>query len=88
MEDYYERLNFILQENINKRRMGGNWWLADTCNEGIVCMGRGLIFVWLEYEIILYRVCISVCGLLKFIFIPLVEDLQASQPKNITISLL
>ena len=39
--DYYERLNFILQENINKRGVGGNWWLADTCNEGIVCMGGG-----------------------------------------------
>ena len=43
--NYYERLNFILQENINKRGMGGNWWLADTCNEGIVCMGWGLVFV-------------------------------------------
>jgi hypothetical protein len=56
MSDYYERMNFILQENINEMGVGGNWWLADTCNEGIVCMGRGLIFVQLEYEIILYRV--------------------------------
>lgn len=70
--DYYRGFNFIVQQNyISLLEMGGNWWLADTCNKGIVYNGRCMIFILAEYGKVLFRVSVNACSL-NFFFIPLV----------------
>lgn len=71
--DYYTKIfNFIPQQNcILLWEWEGIGGLLILATREFFVGGKGMIFIWAEYKMVLFRVSVKVCSL-NFIFIPLV----------------